>query len=82
MYIRYIYRLAELHEHDQSYTEAGFTLLLHAKGLEVRSVYCQYIISILSVYCQYTIIILSVYYPYTVSETISCIMTKWQPPSW
>ena len=49
MYIRYIYRLAELHEHDQSYTEAGFTLLLHAKGLEVRSVYCQYTINILSV---------------------------------
>jgi hypothetical protein len=36
LYIRYIYKLAELHEKDQSFTEAGFTLLLRAKGLEVR----------------------------------------------
>ena len=35
LYIRYIYKLAELHKRDQSYTEAGFTLLLRAKGLEV-----------------------------------------------
>ena len=36
LYIRYIYKLAELHQHNQNYTEAGFTLLLHTKGLEVR----------------------------------------------
>ena len=35
LYIRYIYKLSELHKRDQSYTEAGFTLLLRAKGLEV-----------------------------------------------
>ena len=35
LYIRYIYKLAELHENDHCHTEAGFTLLLHAKGLEV-----------------------------------------------
>ena len=35
LYIRYIYKLAELHKKAQSYTEAGFTLLLRAKGLEV-----------------------------------------------
>ena len=32
---RYIYKLADLHEHDHSYTEAGFTLLLHIKKLQV-----------------------------------------------
>ena len=36
LYIRYIYKLAELHQHNQNYTEAGFTLLLHTKGLEVH----------------------------------------------
>ena len=35
LYIRYIYKLAELHVKDQRFTEAGFTLLLRAKGLEV-----------------------------------------------
>ena len=34
LYVRYIYKLAEIHEKDQSYTEAGFTLLLHARALE------------------------------------------------
>ncbi|CAI8007599.1 Dedicator of cytokinesis protein 3, partial [Geodia barretti] len=34
LYIRYIYKLAELHVKDQRFTEAGFTLLLRAKGLE------------------------------------------------
>ncbi len=37
LYVRYIYKLAELHVGDQSYTEAGFTLLLHARALEVGS---------------------------------------------
>ena len=36
LYVRYIYKLAELHKKAQSYTEAGFTLLLHAKSLEVQ----------------------------------------------
>ena len=35
LYIRYIYKLADLHKRDQSFTEAGFTLLLRAEGLEV-----------------------------------------------
>ena len=35
LYIRYIYKLAELHERDDNFTEAGFTLLLHAENLEV-----------------------------------------------
>ena len=33
LYVKYIYKLSELHEMDHSYTEAGFTLLLHAEGL-------------------------------------------------
>lgn len=37
LYVKYIYKLAQLHEADQSFTEAGFTLLLHAKGLEWNS---------------------------------------------
>ena len=89
LYIRYIYRLAELHERDQSYTEAGFTLLLHAKGLEVHVAHkCSAIsksLCILSVnyfvYCQYITLytvstllcILSVNYLYTVSK-LHCIL--------
>ena len=81
LYIRYIYRLAELHERDQSYTEAGFTLLLHAKGLEVHVAHkCSAIsksLCILSVnyfvYCQYITYILSVHYLYTVSK-LHCIL--------
>ena len=33
MYIRYIYKLRDLHRACESYTEAGFTLLLHAELL-------------------------------------------------
>jgi hypothetical protein len=33
LYVRYIYKLAELNEHDANFTEAGLTLLLHAKTL-------------------------------------------------
>ena len=43
LYIRYIYKLAELHQHNQNFTEAGYTLLLHTKGLEVsytHYIYC------------------------------------------
>ena len=32
---RYIYRLAELHEREENFSEAGLTLLLHAESLEV-----------------------------------------------
>ena len=32
---RYIYKLSELHEREQNFTEAGFTLLLHADKLKV-----------------------------------------------
>ena len=39
LYIRYIYKLAELHQKDQSFTEAGFTILLRAKGLEVSHIH-------------------------------------------
>ena len=42
LYIRYIYKLAELHQHNQNYTEAGFTLLLHTKGLEVHAINHEY----------------------------------------
>jgi len=34
LYVKYIYKLAQLHEADQHFTEAGFTFLLHAKSLE------------------------------------------------
>ncbi|XP_065900793.1 dedicator of cytokinesis protein 2-like [Dysidea avara] len=34
LYIRYIYKLSELHEREQNWTEAGFTLLLHADKLK------------------------------------------------
>ena len=33
---RYIYKLAGLHESDGNFAEAGLTLMLHAKTLEVR----------------------------------------------
>ena len=33
MYIRYIYKLRDLHLACESYSEAGFTLLLHAELL-------------------------------------------------
>ena len=34
MYIRYIYKLHDLHRACKNYTEAGFTLLLHADTLQ------------------------------------------------
>ncbi|XP_019851718.1 PREDICTED: dedicator of cytokinesis protein 2-like isoform X2 [Amphimedon queenslandica] len=34
IYVRYIYKLAGLHESDGNFAEAGLTLLLHAKTLE------------------------------------------------
>ena len=34
LYVKYIYKLSQLHEADQNFTEAGFTFLLHAKSLE------------------------------------------------
>ncbi len=34
MYIRYIYKLKELHEASGNHTEAAFTLLLHAELLQ------------------------------------------------
>ena len=34
MYIRYIYKLSEIHLEASNLTEAGFTLLLHAELLE------------------------------------------------
>ena len=37
LYVKYIYKLAQLHEADQNFTEAGFTFLLHARGLEWNS---------------------------------------------
>ena len=33
---RYIYKLAGLHESDGNFAEAGLTLMLHAKTLQVR----------------------------------------------
>uniref|UniRef100_A0A8C1XR67 Dedicator of cytokinesis 1 n=1 Tax=Cyprinus carpio TaxID=7962 RepID=A0A8C1XR67_CYPCA len=35
MYIRYLYKLCDLHKECDNYTEAGYTLLLHAKLLKV-----------------------------------------------
>uniref|UniRef100_A0A671LAI8 Dedicator of cytokinesis protein 1-like n=1 Tax=Sinocyclocheilus anshuiensis TaxID=1608454 RepID=A0A671LAI8_9TELE len=35
MYIRYLYKLCDLHKECDNYTEAGYTLLLHAKLLRV-----------------------------------------------
>lgn len=67
LYIRYIYRLAELHERDQSYTESGFTLLLHAKGLKVAHK-CS-VTSKSLVYCQYITCIPSVHYLYIAPHT-------------
>ena len=32
---RYIYKLADLHKEQNSYVEAGYTLLLHAELLQV-----------------------------------------------
>jgi hypothetical protein len=37
IYIRYIYHLGELHHASSNWVEAGFTLLLHAQLLQVRS---------------------------------------------
>uniref|UniRef100_A0A672RAW2 Dedicator of cytokinesis 1 n=1 Tax=Sinocyclocheilus grahami TaxID=75366 RepID=A0A672RAW2_SINGR len=34
MYIRYLYKLCDLHKECDNYTEAGYTLLLHAKLLK------------------------------------------------
>uniref|UniRef100_A0A8C3IKG0 Dedicator of cytokinesis 2 n=1 Tax=Chrysemys picta bellii TaxID=8478 RepID=A0A8C3IKG0_CHRPI len=36
MYIRYLYKLKELHVSYENYTEAAYTLLLHARLLKVR----------------------------------------------
>ena len=33
--LRYIYKLADLHKEQNSYVEAGYTLLLHAELLQV-----------------------------------------------
>ncbi|KAK7918807.1 hypothetical protein WMY93_010091 [Mugilogobius chulae] len=35
MYIRYLYKLCDLHKECDNYTEAAYTLLLHAKLLKV-----------------------------------------------
>lgn len=40
IYIRYIYHLSELHHASSNWVEAGFTLLLHAQLLQVRSKFC------------------------------------------
>ena len=37
MYIRYIYKLRDLHLASNNFTEAGFTLLLHANLLDWRN---------------------------------------------
>ncbi len=37
LYVKYIYKLVQLHEADHNFTEAGFTFLLHARGLEWNS---------------------------------------------
>ncbi|MXQ94398.1 hypothetical protein E5288_WYG001169 [Bos mutus] len=37
MYIRYLYKLCDLHKECDNYTEAAYTLLLHAKLLKVWS---------------------------------------------
>ena len=36
---RYIYKLADLHKEQNSYVEAGYTLLLHAELLQVCNEY-------------------------------------------
>lgn len=36
MYIKYIYKLVELHVLCNNYTEAGFTLQLHASLMDVN----------------------------------------------
>uniref|UniRef100_A0AAQ6A830 Dedicator of cytokinesis 1 n=1 Tax=Amphiprion ocellaris TaxID=80972 RepID=A0AAQ6A830_AMPOC len=36
MYIRYLYKLCDLHKECDNYTEAAYTLLLHAKLLKVQ----------------------------------------------
>ncbi len=48
LYVRYIYKLSELHEKNHSYTEAGFTLLLHARELEVQVCVCVCVASTLT----------------------------------
>uniref|UniRef100_A0A671LBE3 Dedicator of cytokinesis protein 1-like n=1 Tax=Sinocyclocheilus anshuiensis TaxID=1608454 RepID=A0A671LBE3_9TELE len=40
MYIRYLYKLCDLHKECDNYTEAGYTLLLHAKLLRVTPHTC------------------------------------------
>lgn len=37
MYIRYIYKLCSMHLQWGNYTEAAFTLMLHAKKLQVSA---------------------------------------------
>lgn len=37
MYVRYVYKLRDLHLEAKSYIEAGYTLLLHAELLKVMN---------------------------------------------
>uniref|UniRef100_A0A4W3GF40 Dedicator of cytokinesis protein 2-like n=1 Tax=Callorhinchus milii TaxID=7868 RepID=A0A4W3GF40_CALMI len=41
MYIRYLYKLRDLHLSSENYTEAAYTLLLHAKLLKVTCGMCR-----------------------------------------
>uniref|UniRef100_A0A8B9CU60 Dedicator of cytokinesis 2 n=1 Tax=Anser brachyrhynchus TaxID=132585 RepID=A0A8B9CU60_9AVES len=47
MYIRYLYKLRDLHLDCENYTEAAYTLLLHTWLLKVRSSSTQYITKLL-----------------------------------
>ena len=47
---RYIYKLADLHKEQNSYVEAGYTLLLHAELLQVCNEYdCSIRVTVLGI---------------------------------
>lgn len=56
MYVRYLYKLHNLHRQCDNYTEAAYCILLHAKQLEVCIVFifsnfkCQFFILFLHIH--------------------------------